>query len=143
MTTTSMAEVKKKFLSQTKFAVIGASKDQSKWGTKILKWYIERNKQVTPIHPREAELEGIPTVQSLASLPHPKDTAVSIITAPPITLELLKKARDLSIPALWLQPGTFDDDVVSYIEDNGMQDKAIYGGACILVEGDDIIKSML
>jgi len=51
MIMTSAAEVKKRFLSQPQFAVVGASKDQTKWGTKILKWYIDRNKQVTPIHP--------------------------------------------------------------------------------------------
>ncbi|KZT29083.1 NAD-P-binding protein [Neolentinus lepideus HHB14362 ss-1] len=139
----SAAEVKKRFLSQPQFAVVGASKDRTKWGTKILKWYIDRNKQVTPIHPREAELEGVPTAKSLSNLASPQETAVSIITAPPITIQLLKEAKSLSIPALWLQPGTFDDTVISFILENGMEDKAIYGGACILVEGDGIIKSML
>ena len=33
------------------FAVVGASTNKEKYGTKVLKWYINRNKTVTPIHP--------------------------------------------------------------------------------------------
>ena len=62
---------------------------------------------------------------------------------PQITLGLLEQAKAASTPALWLQPGTFDDAVVAYIKDNGLEDKVIYGGPCILVEGDGILKSLL
>ncbi|EPQ57146.1 NAD P-binding protein [Gloeophyllum trabeum ATCC 11539] len=140
---TYVEQVKRTFLSQPQFAVVGASKDQSKWGTKVLKWYKDRGKRVTPVHPREPELEDLPTVKSLSDLSVPQETAVSVITAPPITIGLLKEAKALSIPALWLQPGTHDDTVVSFIRDNNMEDKVIYGGPCILVEGDGILKSML
>ena len=59
-----------------------------------------------------------------------------------VTLELLEQAKALSIPALWLQPGAEDETVVKYIREN-LADKAIYGGPCILVEGDSIIRSLL
>ena len=49
----------------------------------------------------------------------------------------------MSVPALWLQPGAEDEAVISYIKDNGLSDKVIYGGPCILVEGDNVIKSLL
>ena len=60
-----------------------------------------------------------------------------------VTLGILEQAKALSIPALWLQPGAEDDTVVKYIQDNGLGDKVIYGGPCILVEGDAIAKSLL
>ena len=60
-----------------------------------------------------------------------------------ITLGILEKAKELDVPALWLQPGAEDDAVVSYIKENGLEDKVIYGGPCILVEGDGIIRSLL
>ena len=47
------------------------------------------------------------------------------------------------MPALWLQPGAEDEAVVKYIKENGLADKVIYGGPCILVEGDNIIQSLL
>ena len=62
------AEKQKFFLTHKKYAVVGASTDPSKWGTKaswtilvsltttkplfqILQWYIARDKDVTPVHP--------------------------------------------------------------------------------------------
>ena len=59
-----------------------------------------------------------------------------------ITLGLLEEAKALSIPALWLQPGAEDEAVVKYIKEN-LADRVIYGGPCILVEGDAIIRSLL
>ncbi|KAI0929849.1 hypothetical protein AcW1_008683 [Taiwanofungus camphoratus] len=137
------AETKKAFLSSPNFAVVGASKDQSKFGTKVLQWYLARDKPVTPIHPKENELEGVSTVRSIADLPDPSHTSVSIITNPKVTLGLLEQVKTLAVPAIWLQPGAEDEAVISYIKENGLEDKAIYGGSCILVEGDGVMKSML
>lgn len=69
--TRTLAEIQKYFLSSPRFAVVGASKDQSKYGTKVrvqtlscwhahylstcgwqvLRWYLARNLSVTPVHP--------------------------------------------------------------------------------------------
>ncbi|EIM82844.1 NAD-P-binding protein [Stereum hirsutum FP-91666 SS1] len=138
-----MSVVQKLFLSSPRYAVVGASKDTTKFGTKVLKWYQARSKPVTPVHPKETELEGISTVRTLSDLQSPEETSVSIITNPKITLGLLEQAKSLSIPALWLQPGAEDEAVIKFIKDNGMEDRVIYGGPCILVSGDDIMKSLL
>ena len=60
-----------------------------------------------------------------------------------VTLGILEQAKALSIPALWLQPGAEDDAVIKFVKENDMSDKVIYGGPCILVEGDGILKSLL
>ncbi|KAF8635883.1 hypothetical protein AX15_000064 [Amanita polypyramis BW_CC] len=129
--------IQRAFLSSSAYAVVGASKDQSKYGSRVLKWYKQRSYKVTPVHPKESELEGIPTVASISDLPSPKETSVSIITPPKVTLSILKQAKDLSVPALWLQPGAEDAAVVEYIKNQGLSDRIIYGGPCILVEGLD------
>ncbi|KAL9711518.1 hypothetical protein Ac2012v2_004588 [Leucoagaricus gongylophorus] len=128
-------QIKKEFLSSPNFAIVGASKDQSKFGTKILKWYQTQKLNVIPVHPREAELEGIATVPALKELPSPSTTSVS--------LDLLKEAKELDIPALWLQPGAEDEAVTSFIKENGLEDRIIYGGSCLLVEGEGIRRSLL
>ncbi|RDX54937.1 NAD-P-binding protein [Lentinus brumalis] len=139
----SLTDIQKKFLSAPHYAVVGASKDQAKYGTKVLKWYQARNKDVTPVHPKEDELEGLKTVRSIADLSAPTETSISVITPPKVTLGILEKTKELGVPALWLQPGAEDEIVVSYIKENGLEDKVIYGGPCILVEGDGVIKSLL
>ena len=47
---TMTAELQQTFLQTPRFAVVGASKDQNKWGTKILKWYQTRGLDVIPVH---------------------------------------------------------------------------------------------
>ncbi|KAK7044167.1 hypothetical protein VNI00_007887 [Paramarasmius palmivorus] len=133
-----MATAKNAFFNQSSFAVVGASKDQTKFGTKVLQWYKARDLDVTPIHPVQSELEGIQTVKSVDGLKAPAETSLSIITPAPITLEVLKKAKDLSVPSIWLQPGAEDANVVQFIKDNGLENRVVYGGPCILVEGDDL-----
>jgi len=137
------ADIQKLFLSSPRYAVVGASTDESKWGTKVLKWYLARDKTVTPIHPKEDTLQGVPTVRAVADLSSPAETSISVITPPKITLGVLEQAKAAATPALWLQPGTVDDTVIAYIKENGLEDKVIYGGPCILVEGDGILKSLL
>ncbi|KAI0267035.1 NAD-P-binding protein [Gloeopeniophorella convolvens] len=136
-------EIQKLFLSSPRYAVVGASKDTSKFGTKVLQWYLGRDLSVTPVHPKEAELEGVATVPTLADLAAPSQTSVSIITNAKVTLGLLQQAKELGVPALWLQPGAEDDAVVAYIREHGLQDRVLFGGPCILVEGDGIRRSLL
>ncbi|KAK7692191.1 hypothetical protein QCA50_003815 [Cerrena zonata] len=136
-------DIRKTFLSSPKYAVVGASKDQSKFGTKVLQWYLARSKDVTPLHPKEAELEGVKTLKAVSDLPNPTETSISVITPPKITLGVLEQAKASSVPAIWIQPGAEDAAVIKYIEENGLSEKVIYGGPCILVEGDNIIQSLL
>jgi len=65
------------------------------------------------------------------------------LISPSITLNLLKEAKELGVPALWLQPGAENDEVKSYIAEAGLTDKVILGGPCVLVEGEGIIRSLL
>jgi len=140
----TLAEIQRTFLASPRFAVVGASKDQTKFGTKVLKWYQARELEVTPVHPKDQELEGVTTVSQLSELPSPKETSVSIITPPKVTLSILQAAQSLEVPALWLQPGAEDADVRTYVQETpGLADKVILGGPCILVQGDGVIKSML
>lgn len=134
-----MNSIQKIFVSSPYFAVVGASKDKSKYGTKVLKWYQDRSLRVKPVHPKETELEGLSTIKSISELDFPTQTSVSIVTPPAITLNILRSAKDLSIPALWLQPGAEDATVVDFVKTNGLEGRVIYGGPCILVQGDDLL----
>jgi predicted CoA-binding protein len=60
-----------------------------------------------------------------------------------VTLGILQQAKELNVPALWIQPGAEDEAVTKYIKENELSDRVIYGGACILRLGDGITKSML
>ncbi|KAF9050076.1 NAD-P-binding protein [Panaeolus papilionaceus] len=138
----AITAVQQKFLSSRQFAVVGASKDRTKYGTRVLNWYEKHFYDVVPVHPKEKELEGLATLNNIGELPNPTQTSISIITPPKVTLGILQKAKELNIPALWLQPGAEDDTVVNYIKENDLADRVIYGGPCILVEGEAIAASL-
>lgn len=131
------------FFESPKFAVVGASKDQTKYGTRVLRWYLDRQIPVTPVHPKESELEGVTAVKSLDELESPTTTSVSIITPPKVTLSILEKGKELGVPAFWLQPGAEDDAVRAYITKEGLESKVVLGGPCVLVSGDSLRKSLL
>ncbi|CAL5869781.1 uncharacterized protein PFLUO_LOCUS4011 [Penicillium psychrofluorescens] len=136
----------KRFFSSPRFAVAGASNDPAKFGYKILAWYHQHSLPVTPLNPRAAEISlpsrSIKTVPSPSALPSPKQTSLSVVTPPPVTLKVLEEAHSVGIPAVWLQPGTFDDGVLGYarehfeavIAGDGGQDGE---GWCVLVDGED------
>lgn len=59
-----------------------------------------------------------------------------------MTLQLLKQAHEVGIPAVWFQPGTYNDEVLEYARDNfpaviGGPGGAGSEGWCVLVDGED------
>lgn len=99
---------------------------------------------------------------TLSALPDPKNTSVSVITPPAVTRKVLEEAKDLGVPAVWLQPGTFDDEVLAFArqgegeaaesEADGRGFKAVvagFGGGtvggegwCVLVDGERGLKAV-
>ncbi|KAJ6619439.1 CoA binding domain-containing protein [Mycena sp. CBHHK59/15] len=114
------------FLSASKFAVVGASSNSSKFGSKALKYLIEQHKDVVPINPKATEIQGLKCLKSLSELPDPTHTSVSVVVPPNEALAVLQQAKALGIPALWLQPGVADAAVVQYIADAQLGDRCIY-----------------
>lgn len=75
---------------------------------------------------------------------------MSIITPPPVTLKVLQEAKRLGVPAVWLQPGTFDDEVMFFARAAGEDAfKAVVAGDggrghegwCVLVDGENGLNS--
>ncbi|KAF7320835.1 CoA-binding domain-containing protein [Mycena chlorophos] len=104
------------FLSAPSFAVVGASEDETKFGTIVLKTMLEQGLDAVPVNPYSPFSEGKPCIHSLADLDDPERTSISIVTQPAVTLSILHQAIELGIPAVWLQPGAEDFAVLEFIE---------------------------
>ncbi|KUI55925.1 hypothetical protein VP1G_03244 [Cytospora mali] len=164
------------FFSSKHFAVVGASSNTAKFGHKIFAWYLHHQIPATPINPLapfiavpslpdpQGKPTEVPTVKALSALPDPRQTSVSIITPPAATLKVLEEAKSLGIPAVWLQPGTYDDEVLKFARDgegegadadlqaDGKGFRAVvagFGGGtrahdgwCVLVDGERGLKSV-
>jgi len=137
------------FFQSPNYAVVGASTNSQKYGFKVFRWYVEHDLPVTPVNPTAPAIpvngKDYATVKSLSELEKPAETAVSIITPPAVTLKTLQEAKELGIPSVFLQPGTFDDEVLKFAKDNFEAVVAGDGGWggegwCVLVDGERGLK---
>lgn len=115
----------------------------------VFAWYLMHTLPVVPLNPRASSIKvgrkDYPTFASPLALPSPSETALSVITPPQITLGLLKEAKEAGIPAVWLQPGSFDDAVLAYAKKEfpgatiaGYEGGTVGGeGWCVLVDGEN------
>jgi len=118
------------FLKGDTYAVVGASKDRSKYGNKVLRCYQQHGHTVFAVNPKDAEVEGAPCVRDLASLPAPV-YGVSIITPPPVTERIVEDAAAAGIRRLWMQPGAESPRAIERCRELGID--VIAGGPCLLV----------
>jgi predicted CoA-binding protein len=54
----------------------------------------------------------------------------------------LQKAKELGVPAIWIQPGAEDDAVKEYITEAGLTDIVVLGGPCVIGMGDKVVASL-
>jgi uncharacterized protein len=118
------------FLTGAPHAVVGASRDRSKIGTRVLQAYLQNQRPVYPVNPRAQEIEGQKTYPDLASLPTPVH-GVSVITPPHIAESIVEQAASIGVKNIWFQPGAESERAIERAQGLGMN--AIAGGPCILV----------
>ena len=126
----SEAERIEAFLASGAFAVIGASTDRSKYGNKVLRCYQQHGRTAFPVNPKAPEVEGLRAYPSLADLPEPVP-AISVITPPAATEQVVREAHTAGVKHVWMQPGAESEEAIRTAEALGMN--VIAGGPCLLV----------
>lgn len=119
-----------KFFSSNAYGVIGASNNREKYGNKVLRVYLQKNKKVYPVNPNENSIEGLVSYKDLQDLP-PEVKSISVITPPSITEKIVKQAIIKQIENIWMQPGAESTSAIQEAEQHGIN--VIAGGPCILV----------
>ncbi|HMO14530.1 MAG TPA: CoA-binding protein [Pirellulaceae bacterium] len=118
------------FLSGSLFAVIGATSDRNKYGNKVLRCYLQNGRQVVPVNPHAASIEGLTVYPNLTSI-GAKIDGISIITPPKITDEVVQEALALGIRNIWMQPGAESESAIKLARQAGVN--VIAHGPCLLV----------
>ena len=119
-----------KFLACESFAVAGASTDRSKYGNIVFRALRDSGRDTTPIHPHADFIEGSKAYPSLADAPRPPE-ALSIVTRPEVTRDIIGQALQLGIRYVWMQPGAEDAIASRLAREAGIT--VIDDGSCILV----------
>ena len=110
-----MKDIKKlrdEMVKMKKWALIGASPDESKFGYKILMQLKEKGYTVYGINPKYDEINGVKIYHSLKELPEKVD-AVNVIVNPNISLNALDDIVECGIENVWFQPGTYNPEVLN------------------------------
>ena len=115
-----MEELAKEFMSQKKFALVGATANTSKNGYRIFKNLTRRGYEVYPVNPGMEELEGVKCYHRLTDIPVKVDV-VDFVVPPNVTEEILKECKRLGLERIWLQPGSESEAALDFCRQNKMR----------------------
>src|SRR3954452_6622665 len=102
-------------------AVIGASKDRSKFGNKALRAFARQGYSVVPVNPTETEIEGYKAYASVLDVPEHIDMATVYVPSHAGVTVMEELARLGGIEEIWLNPGADDDPVVQRARELGLK----------------------
>ncbi|CCE79943.1 Piso0_003036 [Millerozyma farinosa CBS 7064] len=151
------AKIKAFFGPARQYVVAGASNNPSKFGFKILSWYINHDLSVIPVNPKENTILDQPVVSKIediiSAMKFKQDlkgystskvdgVSISFLTQPRITVRTLQEIATVEgfkdvVKGLWFQPGSYDEEVIKQAEKIGLYDRVIYEDECILVRGEE------
>lgn len=108
-------EAKQLLDNSSTFAVIGVTENKEKYGYKIYQCLKRHYKQVYGISPMYKEIDGDKIYPNLKSLSQKIEVAVFVVS-PKYGYDYVQECIDLGIKHLWLQPGTYDDKFLQYLD---------------------------
>ena len=101
------------------FAVLGATIDEEKYGFKIVQRLCEIGKTVYPISPKYEEVNSLKAYKSLLAIERPIDVVVFVINKK-FASQYIAEMRELGIGFAWMQPGTYDHNLINDIQSLGI-----------------------
>jgi len=99
-----------------KVAIIGASRDMSKYGNKSVRAHLKQAWQVYPVNPKEDEIEGLKCYHDINDIKEKLDR-ISFYVPPAIGIKLLEKIRDKDIQEIFINPGAESDELIARAEE--------------------------
>lgn len=115
-------------LGKKVWAVVGANENPEKYGNMIYKKLKSRGYKVYPVNPKREFIDGDKCYKDLSSIPE-KPEVVEMVVSPKRGKAVIEEAAKLGIRNIWLQPGTYDDELMDLIHKKGLTEVQ----ACVLV----------
>ena len=116
--------------SATTVAVVGLSPNELR-ASNFVGYYLKRHGyQVIPVNPRESEILGEVSYESLTEVPVPIDI-VDVFRAPDALPEIARDAVAVGAETLWCQFGVINEEAAQIAEDGGV---TVIMDRCLKVE---------
>ena len=117
------------FLSEKSIAVVGASRDEKKFGYRVYIDLKSKGYNIFPVNPNTEYIADQKCYPDLLSLPVEIDAALLVIP-PSATMQVVKDALSKGIKKIWMQQGSESEEAIRFCEENGIE--AVYK-ECILM----------
>ncbi len=117
-------------LAANSFAVVGASRDPSKYGFLVYRSLKSAGKTAYPVNPKATEVDGDCCYPSLSNLPQTSEVAVMVVS-PSVTEAAVAECARLGITQVWMQPGAESAAALAACRENGIH--VVAGGPCLMV----------
>lgn len=101
-------------------AVIGASRNQRKYGNKSVRAHLRAGYDVYPVHPAASTVEGLKVYRSVLDIPVKLDR-VTMYVPPEKGLELIADIAKKGTRELFLNPGAESDELIAKARQLGLQ----------------------
>lgn len=122
-------QLKEFFNKNLSYAIVGASNNENKFGYKIFKSLLNSKYNVYAVNPKEKQVLGQKCYKSLSEIPEDIDV-VNFVVPSNVTLKVLEEAFELGIEKVWFQPGSFNENCISFCRQN----KILYVNEFCLLE---------
>lgn len=121
----NIGDLKKKVI-----AVIGVSKDESKYGFKVFKDLTSKNLRVYGVNPNADFVLNRKIYKKISEIPEKPDIVITVVP-PKITEKVVDECKSLSINEIWMQPGSESEEAIKKAEKFGMN---VTYNMCIMLE---------
>ena len=118
--------IDKKFL----YAVVGVSRDKSKYGFKVFKDLLDKGYKVVGINPRAEKILKQKIYPDLLSVDKKIDVVVMVVP-PNLAFKLLHQVKFLKIDKVWFQPGSESAQAIDFCVENNIK---YTQNACIMLD---------
>ncbi|HHX18390.1 MAG TPA: CoA-binding protein [Clostridium sp.] len=111
--------LEEKMLEKKVWAVVGANENAEKYGNMIYKKLKTFGYKVYPVNPKYQVIEGDKCYSNLSLLPEKPDV-INMVVSPNIGKTVIEEAANLGVENIWLQPGTYNDEIINLIDKKGI-----------------------
>ncbi|MFH0817274.1 MAG: CoA-binding protein [Candidatus Micrarchaeota archaeon] len=118
-------------------AVIGASKDRSKFGNKAVRAHMSIGNEVFPINPAEKEIEGLRAFKTILEIPGDVDLVLMYVP-PSIGIKVIEEIAKKGVKKIFFNPGTESPELAKKAGELGLE--AVFGCAirAVGINPDDL-----
>lgn len=117
------------FNKEDVYAVVGATKNEDKYGYKVLRYLKDSGHSVIPVNLKEEEIIGLKSYHKISEIPGRIDVVVFVVP-PAVSEAILPEAESLGVKKIWFQPGSESPTAIEYCKEHGME---FVHGACIMM----------